>query len=207
MLSGFAAVFIAADGIQTHKGGRPDLIHQIVVIVHGQAQGCRDFYIGRRLPLGLLDLLDDGLNLPRLVMNGSRHPIEAAQFVKDGSTNADSCVGLEAGSGQGIVVADRIQKTHQSGAVKVVQIDMGWQTQRQSTHDILHEWKVLFDELRFLGCPRPDLLVLGELRRGLAQGQGVFCGGRGCRHRIRLVLNWTLDRLPPGACSWLLRPC
>ena len=189
MLSGFAAVFIAADGIQTHKGGRPDLIHQIVVIVHGQAQRRRDFYIGRRLPLGLLELLDDSLNLPCLVMNGPRHPIETAQFVKNGSTDANPCVGLKAGSSHGIIVADRIQKSHQSGAVKVVQIDMRWQAQGQTPYDILDEWKVLFDQLRFFGCPGPNLLVLGKLRWGLPQWHGAFRRGRfrrgrGYRHRI-----------------------
>ncbi len=77
------AVIAAMDGVQANIGGGPDYIEQVLVFGGRETEGLGHFVVGGNAAAALGKFVHGLLNFFGLVMNGTGHPIQPAQFVKD----------------------------------------------------------------------------------------------------------------------------
>ena len=171
MGSGAFGAIAAGGGIQADEGDRPDVIQPAAVICERKAQCARHLFFGGRFPQLLFEIAHRVLDLARLVMHQTRHPIQPPQLIEHRPPNAKSGERLERGSAAGAEIAHRLKQSHQTGTVEVIGADVGGERHRYPAYDGSDQGQILFHQRIFdariasLVIPLPQFL-----RRRLSSG-------------------------------------
>ena len=116
-----------------------------------------------------------------LAADRTRDPVDRTQLVEDGALDSSDGVGLELVAASRVELLDRIDETEHAETDEVRLFDVARQADAHTTGDILHQRRILDDQLvaQVLGA---GPLVVGPQSfglRGVVAHSKVLCAGMG----------------------------
>ncbi|EGJ74451.1 putative RNA polymerase sigma factor WhiG [Streptomyces sp. Tu6071] len=125
-------------------------------------------------------------DVARFLADGAGNPVEGAQFVDHGAANPGDRVRLELDGPLDVELLDRVDQPEDPGGDEVGLLDVGGQADADAPGDVLHEGRVVQDQLLAQARVPGRLVHAPQLvhRLGGAALDTVATGGGGSRRAV-----------------------